>query len=250
MESFEDQEYPAITELSRRQRRVLGVLVEKAFTTPEYYPLTLKAATNGCNQKSNRAPTSNYSEDDVEEALDELREMGLVTVIHTDGGRAPRYRHWMRKRFTLSEPQLAVLTELLLRGRQSLGELRSRSSRMVPIDSLEQLRDELSGLLELKLLQTSGALERRGVEVDHNLYAPQENMTLAASEAAGDDAPALQAAPPRPAAAPDGRLEALETLIAEIREHNQELAAEVSALRSDMQQLEQNVERLRSELGG
>jgi uncharacterized protein len=256
MDSFEDQEHPPISELSRRQRRVLGVLVEKAFTTPEYYPLTLKAATNGCNQKSNRAPVSSYSEDDVEEALDELREMGLVTVIHTDGGRAPRYRHWMRKRFSLSEPQLAILTELLLRGRQSLGELRSRSSRMVSIDSLDQLREELAGLQGLNLLQASGSLARRGVEVDHNLYVAKEGMTLAATSADAADEPAsprparTPSPAPAAAAASDGRIDALEAVIGELRTQNQEFAVEISSLRDEVQRLEENMERLRSELGG
>lgn len=254
MDSFEDQEHPPISELSRRQRRVLGVLVEKAFTTPEYYPLTLKAATNGCNQKSNRAPVSSYSEDDVEEALDELREIGLVTVIHTDGGRAPRYRHWMRKRFALSEPQLAILTELLLRGRQSLGELRSRSSRMVSIDSLDQLREELAGLQGLNLLQASGSLERRGVEVDHNLYAAKEGMSLATASSDVADEPAspqpARSSSPSPAAASDGRIDALEAIIGELRTQNQEFAVEISSLRDEVQRLEENMERLRSELGG
>ena len=90
MESFEDHEFPAVSELPKRQRRVLGVLVEKAFTTPEYYPLTLKAATAGCNQKSNRSPVARYTEDEVEETLEDLREMGLVSVVHTDSGRALR----------------------------------------------------------------------------------------------------------------------------------------------------------------
>ncbi|TWU11632.1 hypothetical protein CA54_04400 [Symmachiella macrocystis] len=254
MDSFEDQEHPPVSELSRRQRRVLGVLVEKAFTTPEYYPLTLKAATNGCNQKSNRAPVSSYNEDDVEEALDELREMGLVTVIHTDGGRAPRYRHWMRKRFSLSEPQLAILTELLLRGRQSLGELRSRSSRMVSIDSLDQLREELAGLQGLNLLQASGSLERRGVEVDHNLYAAKEGMSLPTASADVADEPSSPRAAgtpsPAPAAASDGRVDALEAVIGELRTQNQEFAVEISSLREELQRLEDNMERLRSELGG
>jgi len=254
MDSFEDQEHQPISELTRRQRRVLGVLVEKAFTTPEYYPLTLKAATNGCNQKSNRAPVSSYSEDDIEEALDELREIGLVTVIHTDGGRAPRYRHWMRKRFALSEPQLAILTELLLRGRQSLGELRSRSSRMVSIDSLEQLRNELAGLQGLNLLQASGSLERRGVEVDHNLYVAKEGMTLAATSSDVADelaSPRPARSPsPAPAVASDGRIDALEAVIGELRTQNQEFAVEISSLRDDVQRLEDNMERLRSELGG
>ncbi|HVW01423.1 MAG TPA: DUF480 domain-containing protein, partial [Planctomycetaceae bacterium] len=142
----EEQRTP-ITSLSRMQRRVLGVLLEKGFTTPEQYPLTLKGATTGCNQKNNRDPITNYDEDQVEQVFDELRELGLAAVVHTESGRTARYRHYMRHRFTMSEPQLAILTELLLRGRQSLGELRTRASRMVPIDSLEDLRTALNGLM-------------------------------------------------------------------------------------------------------
>lgn len=164
-----------LTFLSRPQRRVLGVLLEKAFTTPDVYPLTIKAAVSGCNQKSNRDPVVEYDEDRVEQVLDELREMGLAAVVHTESGRSARYRHYMRHVLTLTEPQLAILTELLLRGRQSLGDLRVRASRMVPIDTLEQLRSELQGLLDLGYVQADGSLDRRGAEVDHNLYPPQEN---------------------------------------------------------------------------
>ncbi|MGH7127786.1 MAG: DUF480 domain-containing protein, partial [Planctomycetaceae bacterium] len=76
------EQYPEITELSPRQRRVLGVLVEKALTTPEYYPMTLKAVTAGCNQKSNRDPVVQYDEDQAAEALEQLRSLGLVAVVH------------------------------------------------------------------------------------------------------------------------------------------------------------------------
>ena len=174
-----EQDAPPITELSKGQRRVLGTLLEKAFTTPEVYPLTVKALTAGCNQKSNRHPLTEYSEDDVLEALDQLRQLGLAAVVHTETGRTERFRHYMRKRFTLSEPQLAVLTELLLRGRQSIGDLRARASRMVPIESLDELRVALRGLMEQKYVQANAALERRGVEVDHNFYAASENKKLA-----------------------------------------------------------------------
>ena len=186
---------PAITELSRQQRRVLGVLLEKAFTTPDQYPLTPKALVSGCNQKSNRAPVVEYDETQILDTLDQLRDLGLIGEVHTDSGRTSRFRHYMRHRFTLSEPQLAILTELMLRGRQRLGELRTRASRMVPIDSLEQLREELQGLMEMNLLQTTGDLERRGTEVDHNLYRPKENMTLEKDTSQPDEEPAP--APPR-----------------------------------------------------
>ncbi len=156
-----EQDAPPITELTKGQRRVLGTLLEKAFTTPEAYPLTVKALTAGCNQKSNRHPLTEYSEDDVLDVLDQLRQMGLAAVVHTETGRTERFRHYMRKRFTFTEPQLAVLTELLLRGRQSIGDLRARASRMVPIESLDELRVAPRGLLEQKFVQANTASERR-----------------------------------------------------------------------------------------
>jgi uncharacterized protein len=186
-----EENAPPVTELSKGQRRVLGTLLEKAYTTPEGYPLTLKSLTAGCNQKSNRHPMTDYSEDDVLEFLDQLREMGLVAVVHTESGRTERYRHYMRKRFTLTEPQLAVLTELLLRGRQSVGDLRARASRMVAIESLDDLREALRGLTEQKYLQANGSLDRRGVEVDHNFYQPAENKRMASGgpDSAYEDEP-------------------------------------------------------------
>ncbi len=186
-----EENAPPITELSKGQRRVLGTLLEKAYTTPEGYPLTLKSLTAGCNQKSNRHPMTDYSEDDVLEFLDQLREMGLVAVVHTESGRTEHYRHYMRKRFTLTEPQLAVLTELLLRGRQSVGDLRARASRMVAIESLDDLREALRGLASQNYLQASGSLDRRGVEVDHSFYQAGENkrIALGGPDTALDDEP-------------------------------------------------------------
>ena len=183
-----------IRELSKVQRRVLGVLMEKAFTTPEQYPLTLKAVTTGCNQKSNRDPVVAYSEDQVQDALDSMRQELLVAEVFTDGGRAPRYRHYMRNKFDFSEQQFAVIAELLLRGRQQPGELRTRASRMVRIDSQEQLRQELTSLQTKGYLQSNGPLERRGIEVDHAFYLAGERMDIGT-------APALTAEPERPSPA-------------------------------------------------
>lgn len=226
---------PPITALSSRQRRVLGVLVEKAFTTPEYYPLTLKAATAGCNQKSNRAPIARYSEDDVADALEALRELGLAAVVHTESGRTERFRHYMRQRMTLTEPQLAILTELLLRGRQQLGELRGRASRMVPIAGLEELRAELTGLMDAGLAQAAGPLQRRGVEVDHSLYEPGEGTAFAPPSVVADE--------PR-VAPPTVRPEGSSAL--------QELKAELAALRTEhherLDDLQQSVADLQAEV--
>jgi hypothetical protein len=254
-------ELPPITSLSAMQRRVLGTMIEKALTVPESYPLTLKALTTGCNQKSARHPITNYSEDDVEEALGQLRELGLAAVVHTESGRTERFRHYVRRRFsTLSEPQVAVLGELLLRGRQPMGELRSRASRMAPagsLDSLEQLRTELAGLLEMKLAQSDAPLERRGVEIDHNLYQPREGQTMT-PRAPDDDEPAAAAPAPRSssepgtaarpatasaAAAPGpatellNRVASLESACALLRSENRELREQLEELKTSLEEL-------------
>lgn len=240
-----------LSALSRKQRRVLGVLLEKAFTTPDQYPLTLKATTTGCNQKNNRDPVSNYEEDVVYQTLDELREIGFVGFLNTDGGRAERYRHYLRHRTKLSEPQLAIMTELMLRGKQQLGELRTRASRMVPIDSQEALRAALQPLLEQGLVRANGPLERRGIEVDHDLYPPGENREeLAAWE---DDAPA-EVTPVRPAVArpvsPPSPSESSGSSRDGLANEVAELRAAVRSLRETVDELRDEVADLRRQLGG
>jgi uncharacterized protein YceH (UPF0502 family) len=251
-----------IKELSKPARRVLGVLVEKGITTPEYYPLTLKAITSGCNQKSNRSPITNYSEEDVYDVLEKLRELGLVAVVHTESGRTERFRHYVRKRFTLTEPQLAILTELLLRGKQQLGELRSRASRMAAIDTQEQLREALDGLMAMSLIQASGSLDRRGVDVDHNLDPASEGMKLAYSTSV--DEPVAMHTPvpaaPKPAtptvasstAAPDssGKIAALEAGLARLNQENRDLHAELEKVRGELLDLANRFDDLKRSLGG
>jgi len=183
LESDDSSEKNQIRQLKRIQRRVLGTLVEKGLTTPDQYPLTLKSVTTGCNQKSNRSPVSSYSEDEVVDALEELREMGLVAEVYTDSGRAPRYRHYTRVKFDFSETQLAIMTELLLRGRQQLGELRSRASRMTRIADQAALKEDLKSLQQMGYVQANGSLDRRGVEVDHALYLDGEKMAIGTAPA-------------------------------------------------------------------
>jgi len=244
----EDQQ-PEVRELSSRQRRVLGVLMEKGLTTPEYYPMTLKTLIAGCNQKSNRSPITNYDEDAVEDTIEQLRELGLAAVILPDSGRTERFRHYVRKRYTFSEPQIAILTELLLRGRQTLGELRGRASRMVPIEDLSTLRAELAGLMEQGYVQASGALERRGVEVDHGFYQPSENRTLTSSDAA-PVAPKAASPAPAPAApqpAPTPTID--DSLASELRAENRQLQSEVKELRQQVEELKDRLDDLCRNLG-
>ncbi len=240
---MDESEKITLTTLSRKQRRVLGTLVEKGLTTPDQYPLTLKAATTGCNQKSNRDPVTEYDEDAVQRTLDELREMGLIGEVHTEGGRAARYRHYMRQKTTLTEPQLAIMTELMLRGRQQLGELRTRASRMHEIDSQEKLKSELQTLVDAGLVRTNGSLERRGVEVDHNLYPDGENRDELAPLSESPEAverPAAVSAPPvrsAPPPADTGRLTSLENDLGQLKDELTELREQVSQLRDEVAEL-------------
>lgn len=258
------QEFPPLNSLTKPQRRVLGVLIEKGLTTPEVYPLTLKALTSGCNQKNNRDPVTNYSEDDVQDALDSLRPLGLAAVVLTETGRTERFRHYMRRRWTISEPQLAILGELLLRGRQSLGDLRGRASRMVAIESLEQLRTELEGLRTLKLIQSDAPLERRGAEVDHTLYEPHEDRTMTLRETSDDDPPTASMRdsrvpePPVPsilrehptAIVDSGKWESLSAACDELRTQNRELRGELDDVKAELSRLHAAFQDLKSALGG
>lgn len=253
-----DQTEEKLTQLppfDRRQRRVLGVLIEKGFTTPEYYPLTLKATTTGCNQKSNRDPVSNYDEETVLDTLDSLQEMRLTGTVHTEGGRAERYRNYLRHRIEITEPQLAILGELLLRGRQQLGELRSRASRMVPIESLDQLREELKGLMAMGAVRASGDLARRGIEVDHALYLDNEpESQFGASSVAGASAdsspePAQTAAPPvRQETIDRAGLGELQAAVERLQQEQQQLQAENRELSRLVEELQENLRAVTEQL--
>lgn len=116
--------------LSPIEARVLASLIEKSITSPEYYPLTLNALTAACNQKSNRDPVLQISETDVVRALNDLRDKKLAWAVSLAGSRVPKYRHGMLDVYPLTPHQLAVLCELMLRGPQTVGELRTRASRM------------------------------------------------------------------------------------------------------------------------
>ncbi len=133
------------TPLDPTECRILGVLVEKALATPEYYPLTVNALVTGCNQKSNRHPITELEDWEVEGALQSLRDKGWAETAGA-GGRAVKWRHKVDTRLGLSVPELAVLTELLVRGPQQPGELRGRAARMAPIADQEALQQVLDGL--------------------------------------------------------------------------------------------------------
>jgi uncharacterized protein len=133
--------------LNEVEARILGCLIEKELTTPEYYPLSLNALTNACNQKSNRDPVMLLEEEDVVRALDTLKFKQLV-VLSADGGRVPKYRHILAEKLGLVPAELAVMCELLVRGPQTVGELRTRTERMNPFSDLAAVEEVLRELVE------------------------------------------------------------------------------------------------------
>jgi uncharacterized protein len=128
------------------EARVLGALIEKEVTTPEYYPLSLNALINACNQRSNREPVMNLDEDQVRRALDGLEDAHLAGPAHSADGRVTKYEHWLGEAFNFNRAETALLCVLLLRGPQTPGELRGRAERMY---RFEEIADVLAGLGKL-----------------------------------------------------------------------------------------------------
>lgn len=134
------------TILNDVEARVLGSLVEKQVTTPEYYPLTLNALTLACNQKNNRTPVTSYDENTVAHALETLREKNLAYVFYGSTSRVPKYKHVLPEVMHLSAPELALMCVLLLRGPQTSGELATRGFRLYEFSGLEEVESTLTGL--------------------------------------------------------------------------------------------------------
>ncbi len=166
----------AAVPLTKQARRVLGVLIEKAKTTPDNYPLTLAALISGCNQKSNRSPQMDMDDEDTLLALDELRGLGASREVQ-GSGRATKYRHAAYEWMDVDSGQAAIMAELLLRGSQTIGELRTRASRMYKFDDLKAIQAVLDTLIEKGLVEALSP-PGRGQTVSHTLYQPSERPPL------------------------------------------------------------------------
>ena len=254
------------------ERRVLGVLIEKAKTTPEAYPLSINAVRTGCNQKSNRAPFMQLEESPVEDALETLRKSGAVSQIQGTS-RVDRFRHLAYEWLGVDKVELAVMAELLLRGAQTVGELRGRAARMEPIKDLGELQPILDSLVA-KGLVTYLSPPGRGSVVSHSLYLDREMEKVrreagaAQFEASSDDeetppaaprpAPTQSAqptpAPPRPTPAPNpaggDRFAAdLATLREEVNGLKRELASARAEFDSTAGDLRRALDDLNRQLG-
>jgi len=191
-------------QLDPAEVRVLGALMEKEIATPDYYPLSLNALVNACNQKSNREPVVNYDDDTVEIALGHLREKGLAMRI-TGDSRVAKHEQRFTERHNFGRREAAVMCVLMLRGPQTVGELRGRSERLYAFEDLEGVESTLSRLAEIgfvkKLPRQAGYKEQRWAQL------------LAGDVEVAEDAPP---AAERGSSSAD-RLAALELEVAELR---------------------------------
>ncbi len=167
---------PAWKPIPSKQRRVLGVLMEKAKTTPDVYPLSIASIVSGANQKSNRYPLMNLTPEQVEDELSALRQLGAAAEVQ-GSGRVPRYRHYGYDWMGVKGTEAAVMTELLLRGHQTLGELRSRASRFESIADLGTLQNIVRSLMDRNLI-IALTPPGRGQIISHNLYTHDELKAL------------------------------------------------------------------------
>ncbi|PLX82341.1 MAG: DUF480 domain-containing protein [Desulfuromonas sp.] len=217
------------TTLDVIEARVLGCLVEKEMATPDYYPLSLNALTNACNQKSNRNPVMALEEADAARALERLRAVGLA-VAAASGGRVPKYGHNLRGKLMLDEDELALLCMLLLRGPQTVGELRGRTERMHPFAELAEVEAALQVLadkeppLAVKLPRQPGRKENRFA---HLLCGEPE------TESEGN-APPAEAATLR-VRAENERIAALEEEVAALREELEGLKTAMAEFKSQFE---------------
>jgi uncharacterized protein YceH (UPF0502 family) len=153
--------------LSEIEIRVLGSLIEKQLTTPEYYPLTMNALTAACNQKSNRDPIVSYGETEILAAVDSLREKNLVYLYYGSTSRAVKYKHMLPGVYELDAPEVAIMAVLMLRGQQTLGEIRDRTGRLFEFSGIGEVNEKLDALitrdepLVVKLERQPGQKEAR-----------------------------------------------------------------------------------------
>jgi hypothetical protein len=182
--------------LTEIEARVIGALVEKQLTTPEYYPLTLNALVAACNQKTNRDPVTNYDEQTVSKTLDDLRDKNLVYVFYGSTSRVPKYKHMLPSVYELEPSETAVVCVLLLRGAQTLGELRERTGRLYEFSGIGEVSETLDSLthrdepLVVKLERAPGQKEARYAHLlsgEVVNYAPPERTISRGALSANDE---------------------------------------------------------------
>jgi uncharacterized protein YceH (UPF0502 family) len=218
-------------DLTAEEVRVLGALVEKGLATPQNYPLTLNALRTACNQSTGRTPVVDYSDRLIEDALTRLRADGWTRIVYSPANRAPKYRHVLDERLVLDDAQTAVLGVLLLRGPQTVGEIKSRTERMHAFGTIAEVDEALRSLsgpyasreegLVVRLAPRPGQKEARWAHLLSGEPVEVADLTVAF-------------APTRSGERRDDRVAALEAELAEVRDHLAALRAEFDAFRADL----------------
>jgi uncharacterized protein YceH (UPF0502 family) len=217
-------------DLSTIEVRLVGALLEKEVTTPEYYPLSLNALTLACNQKSNRDPVMSLTDETVAATLESLRGKGLVVFVHESGSRVEKYRQRLSEVLNLDRRELAILCGLMLRGFQTVGELRERSQRLYAFDELAAVELCLNRMMErspapiaMRLPRAAGSKEPRYAHLLTGTPQIAETETL--QTVVGQGSPPSQAE----------RLSALETQMAALRQDVSELRGQLAAFRKQFE---------------
>lgn len=222
----ESEPKSTLPKLTFAETRVLGCLLEKEATTPDHYPLTHNALHSACNQASNRDPVTDFGTDEVEEAMEGLRYKQLGMLVHQAGARVPKCKHTVENKFPyMTDGQRAALCVLLLRGQQTVGEIRQRTERMHPFADIERCQTVLDQLAEytpepiVKLVPAGGG--RRVATYVHLL---------------GEGGPAIEPAPEKADAAP-------------ATSWREEMEEEIQSLKSEILELKSELDELKSNLG-
>ncbi len=218
--------------------RVLGALMEKSVTTPEYYPMTLNSLVAACNQRTSRDPVTDYDEDEVTDALDVLRAKGLVRRVDMAGARAPKFRHVADEALELDRPSLALLTVLLLRGPQTPGQLRARTERLHAFRDVEAVQEALEAMQsrEEEPHELTRALPRRAGSKEIRYAQVLGVLPEGGGEDAGADADGsgvMEAA--RGGAGRGSRIEALEARVRSLEAALDTLRQEFSDFRKEFE---------------
>jgi uncharacterized protein len=204
--------------LEPAEARVIGSLIEKEITTPEYYPLSLNALVNACNQKSNREPVVAYDDVLVDGILESLRHKGLLIIATGAGSRVPKYGHRFTDRLNLGRREIAILCELMVRGPQTSGELRGRTERMHRFDDVAEIESVLERMPELVVKMPRRPGEKEG-RYSHLLCGPPS------LEVMEESAPAMR----------QDRVTSLESEVTQLRQEVESLKAAFAEFRKQFE---------------
>lgn len=224
---------PELIQLSFEETRVLGSLIEKELTTPEYYPMSLNGLVNACNQKNNRLPKTNLSEEEVNQSIEQLRIKRLAHRVDLVGSRVPKFQHNAEKELDLIKAERALICELLNRGPQTTGELNNRANRMFEFDGIQDVEDTLTDMME-RSPSLVGIMEAKPGQKESRWYhklAPVPKIEE------------LQDGSSVYVPAPDQRLDQLDNVLSEFKD----LKEEVEALRYQVRDLTSDFREFRKQ---